>query len=515
MNRVLPLRDTKSSESLSDSPSRPAERLSASARLAVGGVLWLLLSLAFSCWVQWHMHDAAQGLVSAKGAAAAGSGIAAEHRAAFGLAASHAAWQSCNKTLALELLDTLVAQVLPRALPLAQWQRVLLPQNNGGAYMQAGGGTGDLSHAASAGFSAVNPSAALSPAAALPSVSATQAATQTTTQANTQAATEPATEDALRLFTVSGPCAPLRLGLALLEGLNARAEALAAAGARASVRWSPQGTLELLVNDLVYYVVSFPGHVGQLADLAQPLPQGALAIVIDDMGQGPDVAEEAAALPFAVTFAIWPRAPHAREVAEIAATRRLDCLLHQPMEPQPRADHRRPDPGPGALLTNMSAQEIRAVINENLRALPTVIGLSNHMGSAFTGDISQCRTLAEILGGQGLAVLDSVTRSDPQLAPAAREAGLVALARDVFLDTRRDTAAILVALDAAAARARTKDMAVAIGHPHPETLRALRQWQDREGAAVVPLRRIIWKLAQDRAAGAARPHSLNTNMEKE
>ena len=512
MNRVLPLRDTKSSESLSVSPSRPAERLSASARLAVGGVLWLLLSLAFSCWVQWRMHDTAPGPVSAKGAAAAaGSGSAAQHRAAFGLAASHAAWQSGNKTLALELLDSLVAQVLPRALPLAQWQRVLLPQNNESADMQAGGGAGDFSHAAGAGFSAANASAALSPAAALPSVSATQA----TTQAATQAATEPATADALRLFTVSGPCAPLRLGLALLEGLNARAEALAAAGARASVRWSPQGTLELLVNDLVYYVVSFPGHVGQLADLAQPLPQGALAIVIDDMGQGPDVAEEAAALPFAVTFAIWPRAPHAREVAEIAATRRLDCLLHQPMEPQPRADHRRPDPGPGALLINMSAQEIRAVINENLRALPTVIGLSNHMGSAFTGDISQCRTLAEILGGQGLAVLDSVTRSDPQLAPAAREAGMVALARDVFLDTRRDTAAILVALDAAAARARTKDMAVAIGHPHPETLRALRQWQDREGAAVVPLRRIIWKLAQDRAAGAARPHSLNTNMEKE
>ena len=185
------------------------------------------------------------------------------------------------------------------------------------------------------------------------------------------------------------------------------------------------------------------------------------------------------------------------------------------MEALPRTSHGRPDPGPGALLTSMSAQEVQTVLEDNLRILPSVIGLNNHMGSAFTGDISLCRTLAGIVGGHGLAVLDSVTRPDPQLMPAAVEAGLVALARDVFLDTRRDTAAILVALDAAAARARTKGMAVAIGHPHPETLRALRQWQDREGAAVVPLRRIIWKLAQDRAAGAARPHSLNTNMEKE
>ena len=68
-------------------------------------------------------------------------------------------------------------------------------------------------------------------------------------------------------------------------------------------------------------------------------------------------------------------------------------------------------------------------------------------------------------------------------------------------------------VSSAAARARAKGMAVAIGHPYPETLRALRQWQDREGAAVVPLRRIIWKLAQDNAAHAARTHSLNTNME--
>ena len=137
------------------------------------------------------------------------------------------------------------------------------------------------------------------------------------------------------------------------------------------------------------------------------------------------------------------------------------------------------------------------------------------MGSAFTGDISLCRTLAGMLVGHGLAVLDSVTRPDPQLALAAKEAGLVGLARDVFLDTRRDTAAILSALDAAAARARAQGMAVAIGHPYPETLRALRDWQDKDGVAVVPLRRVLWKLAQDGAAVAARSCPANNNMEKE
>ena len=504
---MLPLRDTKSSDSLSVSPSRPAERLSASAKLAVGGVLWLVFSLIFSCWVQWQMQNGLRGQPSAQypssassnsATTLAASGSAAPLAIPLGFAVSHTVWQPFDKTLALKLIDTLLTQALPKALPLAQWQLAVLPRAEGpGQTGQAGDGM----------VSSLADSSVYFPAniAAEPTSSATD---RPSLPLSIQEGAE-----GMRLITVSGPCAPLRLGLALLEGLNANAKSLKSAGARVDVRWSPHGALEILLDHLVCYAVMFPGCVEQLADLAQPLPDAALALVMDDMGQSADTADEAAALPFAVTFAIWPSAPHAREVAEIAASRRLDSLLHQPMEPLPRADHRRPDPGPGALLTGMSAEEIQTVLFSNLRALPTVIGLNNHMGSAFTGDISLCRTLAGILGGHGLAVLDSVTRPDPQLALAAKEAGLVGLARDVFLDTRRDTAAILVALDTAAARARAKGMAVAIGHPYAETLRALRQWQDREGVAVVPLRRIIWKLAQENAALAAGALSLNKNME--
>ena len=509
---MLPLRDTKLSDSLSVSPSRPAERLSASTKLAVGGVLWLVCSLLFSCWVQWHMQSAPQGqpaaqypanVTASSAAKVADLGNSAPCATPLGFAVSHTGWQRFDKKLALELVDTLLAQALPKALPMVQWRLTVLPQAGGEGQSGHAGATGDAG-AESAQFenSSVPPLADTSAALASPAIDAHSPALSALSGA-----------DGVRLITVSGSCAPLRLGLAMLEGLSAQTRTLRAAGARAEVRWTSNGALEILFNHLVYYAVKFPEHLAQLADLAQPLPDAALAIVLDDMGQSPDAADEAAALPFAVTFAIWPRAPHAREVAAIAAARRLDCLLHQPMEPLPRADHRRPDPGPGALLTTMSAEQLGATLDANLRALPTVIGLNNHMGSAFTGDISLCRTLAGMLVGHGLAVLDSGTRPDPQLAVAAKEAGLVGLARDVFLDTRRDTAASLVALDAAAARARAKGMAVAIGHPYPETLRALRQWQDREGAAVVPLRRIIWKLAQDNAALAARTHSLNTNME--
>jgi len=398
--------------------------------------------------------------------------------------------QSVDRAQALVFLDALAARALPLALPQAHWQKDDTP----------GGASGSMPGAslmAGTGQNAAQPAlgAAAAPGDAL--------------EATALAAD-------VRRFTITGPCAPLRLGLALLDGLReaAAARALPFKPGQAAVRWTPEGTLEIVLRGSVCHVFVFPGREGELADLAQPLPPAALALVLDDMGQKLEAADDVASLPFPVTMAIWPRSPHARETAMTAAARRLDCLLHQPMEALPRADKRRPDPGPGALFTHMGEAELRETLAANLRSLPTVIGLNNHMGSAFTGNAALCATLCGLLRGSGLAVLDSVTRPEPQLAAAAREAGLVALERDVFLDTRRDVAAVLKALDAAAARARAHGVAVAIVHPYPETLRALSDWQDKEGTAVVPLRRIIWKLAQD-AAAAAHSHSPNITMDKE
>ena len=110
---------------------------------------------------------------------------------------------------------------------------------------------------------------------------------------------------------------------------------------------------------------------------------------------------------------------------------------------------------------------------------------------------------AWVVTAMGFFVLDSLTTPDSQLGVQARALGMVSAVRDVFLDTRRQTPDILSALDQAAAKARARGYAVAIGHPYEETLRALRTWQDKEQVALVPLRRLVWRLAQEKAAGTA------------
>lgn len=307
--------------------------------------------------------------------------------------------------------------------------------------------------------------------------------------------------EAQRRYVITGPCAPLRLGLALLEKLGARpgAAALPVEWPPHRIVWTEEGDLEIRLAGRVSHVFRFPGREAALADLARPLPRPALVLVLDDLGQKLEPAEALAALPFPVTFAVWPHAPKARETAALAGQQGLDCLVHLPMEALPKAGGLSPRPGKGALWIEMEPRAFASVLEADLNALPTAVGLNNHMGSAFTGSAAACGRLCAFLSGRGLFVLDSVTRPSSQLARQARAAGLVSASRSVFLDTRRETAAVLAALDKAAARARVQGYAVGIGHPYAETLRALRRWQDKAGVAVVPARRLIWHLALENA----------------
>ena len=473
---------TTGSGSLPARPLRPGGRLPASAKVTLACLLWFLLSFGVTLWLGSHPepgHPSIERRTSAQPAAAAPA-CAPGHTPAVGP----------DVGLAASLADEVVVRVLPLALPQARWNIGGLPPDNSAPVKRMDGASANPlpSGAGTLGESGVNGS---SPADGRSAISG------------------------VRRITVTGPCAPLRFGVALLEAISHEAPRFQKTGAEPTVRWTARGDLELLFDGQLTHMVAFPDQEGQLADLAQPLPDGALVLVLDDMGQKREAAEDAVALPFPVTLAVWPRAPHAQEAAALAAANRLDCLVHQPMEALPRPNGHRPDPGPGVMQTNMGETELGAVLEENLRILPSAVGLNNHMGSAFTGNLGQCRVLCAMLRGRGLTVIDSATRPEPQLALAASEAGMTAVTRDVFLDTQRDEASVLKALDTAAARARTHGYALAIGHPHPETLSALRQWQDREGAAVVPLRRLIWKLAQEAAAKAAVSSLFTNTMDKE
>ena len=95
------------------------------------------------------------------------------------------------------------------------------------------------------------------------------------------------------------------------------------------------------------------------------------------------------------------------------------------------------------------------------------------MGSALTADRSAMNTLMGELAKRDMFFIDSRTTENSLAMDVAREHGVPAVARSVFLDNDRDDTKIAAQLAIAADLARREGRALAIGHPFPETLRVL------------------------------------------
>lgn len=212
-----------------------------------------------------------------------------------------------------------------------------------------------------------------------------------------------------------------------------------------------------------------------------PAGSGRLAIVIDDLGESVHAARKLIALSYPVTFAIWPRASHTHEVAQIGTQGGEEIIVHQPMEPEGYPEVR---PGPGTVFVQMTPDQIRTIISENLKQVPEAIGINNHMGSRFTQNRTAVRAALKELQEHNLFVLDSWTISKSTLYEEARNAGMTAYKRSVFIDNIRDVPSIIHQLEKAERIALANGQAIAIGHPMPETLAALKEWETRRNQAV-------------------------------
>jgi polysaccharide deacetylase 2 family uncharacterized protein YibQ len=130
---------------------------------------------------------------------------------------------------------------------------------------------------------------------------------------------------------------------------------------------------------------------------------------------------------------------------------------------------------PVELRPGMSSAQISAVLSEFLAAVPHVQGVNNHQGSQATADSQLMSELMPLLRERHLFYVDSRTTAATVAYDAARRAGVPAAFRNVpFLDDVETVPAIEKQLALAIRGAHEKGEAVAIGHPHPATLQALR-----------------------------------------
>lgn len=200
-----------------------------------------------------------------------------------------------------------------------------------------------------------------------------------------------------------------------------------------------------------------------------------LAIVIDDMGFLQQEGERFLALDLPLTYAFLPFAPQTESLARQARAAGRDVLLHLPLESK---DHRH-DPGQGALYLAMARQDLVKTLEMDLAAVPGAIGVNNHMGSRFTEDRDKMIIVLDIIKGRNLLFVDSFTAPQSVAFALAREKGMAAARRNVFLDNTRRKEEISEQLESLLQLAERDGRALGVGHPYAETLAVLDAFQNQ------------------------------------
>ncbi|MGD8721743.1 MAG: divergent polysaccharide deacetylase family protein, partial [Desulfobacterales bacterium] len=203
---------------------------------------------------------------------------------------------------------------------------------------------------------------------------------------------------------------------------------------------------------------------------AEALPK--VAIIIDDLGYDQRIAQKFLDLDAGLTFAVLPLAPHTRLIAATIFKKGGELMLHLPMEP---LEYPSVDPGPGALLSSMSADDLIAQLRENLSDVPGIKGVNNHMGSKLTAESARLYQVFSVLKKEGLFFIDSRSTAETVGRPSARLFQLPFAERDVFIDHVQDPDLIRLRVKELIQIARKNGEAIGIAHPSKTTLRILEE----------------------------------------
>lgn len=199
-----------------------------------------------------------------------------------------------------------------------------------------------------------------------------------------------------------------------------------------------------------------------------------IALIIDDIGFSRSRLDMFLDLEIPMTFAILPRLQRSTVSAEKIHLQGYEIILHQPMEPHdPNVD-----PGPGALYVGDKHQKILKIIEENISDFPYITGVNNHMGSKFTACSKEMNEVLAVIKQKGLFFIDSLTTNRSKAYQTAQKLHMPTAYRNIFLDNNPQEPVILSQLKRLKTHALRYGHAIGIGHPYPETVKAIRLFKE-------------------------------------
>ncbi len=197
-----------------------------------------------------------------------------------------------------------------------------------------------------------------------------------------------------------------------------------------------------------------------------------IAIIIDDIGYDKEIVEKFLGLDAVLTFSILPYSPFQKGIAKSIHSKGLDVMLHLPMEPN---EYPIVNPGPGALLTSMSPDQLIKQLDRDLDSFPFIQGVNNHMGSKMTTVSTQLYQIFSVLKKRKLFFIDSRTTTETLCKPSALLLQVPFAQKDVFLDHIQTADFIRKQVCRLIHIANSHGEAIGIAHPHEVTYDVLRE----------------------------------------
>lgn len=207
-----------------------------------------------------------------------------------------------------------------------------------------------------------------------------------------------------------------------------------------------------------------------------------LAIIIDDVSF-PWQTRSIKEIPYKVTPSFFPPTKVHPETVRLSYEFEF-AMIHLPMESK---NYSSPEPD------TLNIVDSREVIERRIKRIkewfPHLIYYNNHTGGSFTADYNAMDRLVKVMKENGLTFVDSRTVGNSKAPEITKKYDMFLYSRDVFLDNSLEKSLIRTQLREAVMKAKKHGYAIAIGHPHKNTLEVLRDSKDLlEGVDMVYLK---------------------------
>jgi polysaccharide deacetylase 2 family uncharacterized protein YibQ len=215
-------------------------------------------------------------------------------------------------------------------------------------------------------------------------------------------------------------------------------------------------------------------------------PNPKVAIVLDDFGYNNENLAVLFDMGIPVTFSVLPNLKYSSKISREAHSKGYEVILHLPLEPHSKEVKEEPN----TINSRLPEKEVLARLESDIKSVPDLVGVSNHMGSQSTEDPKLMGVILRALETKGLFFLDSMTASKSVCEDVAKKLGVKFAKRSVFLDSTPEEDKIRDQIYLLKQRAFTTGSAIAIGHDKKVTVKVLSEELPalaREGIRFVPV----------------------------